>query len=106
MTKPLHPCPEPGCPVLVADGKCSAHTTARAKDPDQAKFYGSSRWQSIRKLIRRRDPVCKLCLRGAATNVDHIDGNWRNNDPSNLRGLCDPCDRRHSGSQHSEKRTK
>lgn len=24
----------------------------------------------------------------AATQVDHIDGNSRNNDPANLRGLC------------------
>lgn len=45
-----------------------------------------------------REPLCRMCkehgLVTAATEVDHIDGNSRNNDPDNLRSLCKPC---HSG---------
>jgi len=30
----------------------------------------------------------------AWTEVDHMDGNWRNDDPDNIRGLCRSCNAR------------
>lgn len=104
-TQPATPCAQPGCPVLVyGASRCAAHKVERRKDPEQARFYGSSRWQSIRSLIRHRDPLCVMCSREPSKIVDHIDGDWRNNDPSNLRGLCAACNASHTGRQHQGKR--
>jgi hypothetical protein len=37
--------------------------------------------------MQRDKGVCQVC--GApATEVDHIDGVWQHNDPSNLRSVC------------------
>lgn len=41
-----------------------------------------------------------ICRTNPSTNVDHIDGNWRNNERSNLRALCSECERTRTGRQH------
>ena len=106
--RPLRPCTHPGCPRLVARGACPEHERARQdqrrKDPEQARFYGSARWQAIRRMIRERDPICTVCQRRASTQVHHLDGRWDNNDPANLAGICGPCHASESGRQHRGKR--
>jgi 5-methylcytosine-specific restriction protein A len=56
------------------------------------------RWRKIRLAVLADEPLCRMCHeRGritAAQEVDHIDGNSRNNERDNLRPLCKPC---HSG---------
>ncbi|WP_369970429.1 HNH endonuclease signature motif containing protein [Stenotrophomonas rhizophila] len=41
------------------------------------------------------EPLCRACAAKsrvtAATDVDHIDGDDANNEPSNLQSLCHPC---------------
>lgn len=105
MAKPAHPCGQPGCPVLVhGRPHCPEHTVERKRDPEQARFYGSSRWQKLRAMVRRQQPLCQMCRNAPSAVVDHIDGNWRNNRMDNLRGLCSPCERSHTGRQHQKKR--
>lgn len=53
-------------------------------------------WPRIRARILARDPVCRICRRRPATEVDHIQ---RGDDhrPHNLRGVCSPCHASKSG---------
>ncbi len=55
------------------------------------KFYGTARWRRIRAAKLARDPVCEECRRELANEVDHVDGDNRNNAATNLRSLCRPC---------------
>jgi 5-methylcytosine-specific restriction endonuclease McrA len=73
------------------------------KDTAQAQFYGSTGWKRLREYVRGQEPVCQLCGRRPSTNVDHIDGDWRNNSRANLRALCTPCERSHTARQHGAK---
>lgn len=106
--RPMRPCAVASCPTLTRNPRCPAHTITREqrnpKDPAQAKFYGSAQWKKIRAIVKRRDPICKMCNRAPTTTVHHKDNNWRNNEPSNHEGACDPCHRAHSGAQHYKKR--
>ena len=98
-------CGEPGCPALVARGKCPAHASraaARLERPAYAlahRWYKSARWQRLRREVLYTEPLCRSCLaRGRKTptrEIDHIvkhDNNpgrfW---DRANLQGLCKPC---------------
>lgn len=96
----LRPCGEPGCPALVASGRCPAHQRERPKDPAQQKFYGSSRWQKLRALVKQQQPFCAGCQREMSATVDHINGDWNDNRRENLQGLCWPCHNAKSGGQH------
>jgi 5-methylcytosine-specific restriction endonuclease McrA len=58
----------------------------------------------LRAIVRHRDRMCVLCGLRPSTNVDHADGNWRNNDLANLRGLCSQCERSRTGRQHATQR--
>lgn len=46
-------------------------------------------------MILARDPVCTVCRRVVATQVDHITPKalGGTDDATNLRGICDPCHR-------------
>lgn len=106
MSRAPRICITPGCPNLVP---CPVHTVTqdqrREKDPEQARFYRSSRWTRLSKLVRAQEPICRLCERRPSTNVDHIDGDWRNNERANLRALCSSCERTRTGKQHRAKAT-
>lgn len=99
-------CTAPGCPNVVP---CEVHTVTqnerRAKDPEQRRFYDSARWKSLRSLVRKQEPMCRLCGEKRSTNVDHVDGDWRNNERANLRALCTDCEKRHTARQHRAKAT-
>lgn len=107
--RPMHPCGNPACATLVRNGpNCPAHTITREmrnpKDSAQAKFYGSTQWKAIRKAVKARDPICKMCHRRPSTTAHHKDNDWTNNDPSNHEGACTECHNKHSGAEHWKKR--
>jgi len=107
--KPTRPCRYPGCPNLTTEGSyCPEHTRLvnqqyekqrEIADPYRKKFYGSRRWQNLRKIVLNRDPVCAICGVKPATDVDHVDGDRDNNDPANLQGLCHECHSRKTAKQ-------
>lgn len=88
--RPKRPCSKPGCGALVTSGRCPAHRRPSRHE----RGYGAE-WQPIRERILTAEPFCRFCKEKgrvtAATDVDHIDGNSRNNDPRNLRPLCKSC---------------
>lgn len=103
-SRPKRPCAQPGCAELVSKGKCDRHrkqyerqrTARRRTNPNNTdSFYWSAYWRKIRAAKLRADPLCAGCLAvgrtTAATEVDHQDGNQRNNDPENLTSYCKPC---------------
>ena len=64
-----------------------------------AKKYGTVSNHVRRFLIERYGEKCSLCgwcvvnpyTGKVPVEVDHIDGNWQNNSPDNLRLLCPNC---------------
>ena len=62
----------------------------RQRDPQQNRFYASKRWANKRRRHLAAEPSCRHCGL-PAEHVDHIDGDWRNNDPTNYQALCASC---------------
>jgi 5-methylcytosine-specific restriction enzyme A len=97
------PCNAFGCRALVTGkvGYCAEHQNDARKQVDLRRASSTARgygyvWQTrIRPGALIREPLCRFCTDAGrttpATEVDHIDGNSRNNDPGNLRALCRPC---------------
>jgi 5-methylcytosine-specific restriction protein A len=77
---------------------CPKHLQATRKADDARRGTPEQRgydwtWRTkIRPAALAREPLCRFCsaegLVQAGEEVDHIDGNSRNNDPDNLRVLC------------------
>lgn len=62
-------------------------------------------WQRIRLAVLALNPLCLFCMdkgmRTVATEVDHIDGDARNNSNANLRPLCCSCHSRRTATDQS-----
>ena len=90
-------CAEPYCPNVIIDGperRCPEHARAggwaswTGGDPGA---YGSA-WRRARDQYIAAHPICETPgCRAPASEVHHLDGNPRNNDPSNHRALCVGC---------------
>jgi 5-methylcytosine-specific restriction endonuclease McrA len=47
------------------------------------------RWRQLRAAIIRRDGgICQVCGSDRRLEVHHLNGDWRNHDPENLRTVC------------------
>lgn len=108
MTRPAHPCAEPGCASLVrGNAYCGAcRVTREERNPKAAElraFYDSTRWKTIRAIVRRNQPICMECKRRPSQTVDHLNG-IEDNRLESLRALCWGCHNRKSGREHSVKR--
>lgn len=100
----LRPCPERGCPVLVATGRCAEHAKERTvrRGTRQERGYGTD-WERLRRWFKTQpqSALCRPCkakglIRAAGRDVDHIipfDGldDPLRLDPDNLQGICDDC---------------
>ena len=100
--RPPHPCSVPDCPALVSRGaRCPDHVRAQRREADSLRPSGSRRYPhawskpgGYREQHLHREPSCRFCRAGTQLEVDHIDGDSTNHNPSNLRTLCHSC---HSG---------
>ena len=81
--------------------RSSTHKTTKKKHPSEegrlsahARGYDAN-WRRLRRMVLNERPLCEDCsARGRAeeaTEVDHIDGNVRNLDGTNLKSLCKSC---------------
>lgn len=107
MRRAPRPCLHTACPELVTVGSyCKAHDRGydRRRPSSSVRGYDST-WRKIRSAKLNRDPFCYSCG-DPANEVDHIDGNARNNDPSNLRSACKPCHSRRTAREQGFARPK
>jgi len=121
-SSPTPLCPPPCLRRAVNGTKyCAEHqTTNRRIEHNRAydryrdnndpirKLYRTPRWQATRRIVLRRDILCRSCGHERATEVDHIlsarlvvdnFGVAEFYNPDRLQGLCHPC---HSSKTASE----
>lgn len=84
-------CPE--CHALMDASEFAKHRRAHFDSRrERPKAMSRLKWPQIRAQILERDGRrCVECLKTTALEVHHRDGDWRNNDPSNLIVLCNDC---------------
>ena len=73
------------------------------------KLYHSKRWQTTRKAVLARDPICKVCNARLSEQVDHIVPLSRGGDEwalEGLQGICGPCHQLKSGRESSRERNR
>ena len=101
--RPLSPCRRPGCGAVTRNpggycDKCADYGEAKRREREARKtaapFYLSTRWRNLRDWYIRQHPLCEICGRNPATEVDHIreirDGGAAM-DAANLQALCHAC---------------
>ena len=86
----------------ICTGACKGQASreydkGRANDPFKA-LRNTASWRALRKKIKLRDILCKVCGHRAVQEIDHIiaaaiwvargGSYW---DESNLQGLCKSC---------------
>ena len=81
------------------------------REVDNASFYNSKRWRSLRNYFIQLNPVCISCKRKGtikgASVVDHIVPITMGGSPidtKNLQSLCKKCHDSKSGKESAEKR--
>ena len=83
------------------------------REVDNASFYNSKRWRSLRNYYIQANPLCAQCKRDglitSAQCVDHIRpisiyGMGVATDIKNLQSLCNSCHAKKSGRESAEKR--
>lgn len=114
MARALKTCSTPGCPELVAAGRCSTHEqhADRRRGTRQQRGYGKAHTNRFRPGVLRKNPLCVCedqtrtathhhgpqCL-APSTVADHYPRDKRelqalgldDNDPQHGRGLCATC---------------
>lgn len=101
-TAALRPCTAPGCPQLVARGRCEVHARAAQQAYESTRVSSSARgynhnWRKLRLMVLREEPLCRTCseagLTVAATDVDHTIALRKGgtNERSNLVPMCHSC---------------
>ncbi len=110
-SRPRRPCRKQGCPCLVEGGGfCDTHLAEQRtrydreqRNPERAKFYGSTAWHQTRRIKLASDPVCSDCHKDLATDVDHVQplaDRWDLRlSLDNLRSLCHSCHSRRTATE-------
>jgi len=103
--KPLPGCKYPLCPNRADEGSsyCSKHKKQlEANRPTSTERGYNYRWQKVRKIYLRKNPLCVECLKEgrveSATVVDHIEPHRGDNEKfwneDNFQSLCESCHNR------------
>ena len=78
---------------------------------NNASFYNSKRWRSLRKFFIKKNPICVTCKRNneivSAKIVDHVKPISQGGSPidlKNLQSLCEKCHNRKSAIEGHERR--
>jgi 5-methylcytosine-specific restriction enzyme A len=74
----------------------NAHAAAEAT----AGVYKRKKWETTRRAVLARDPICKVCYDALSTEVDHIIPLTQGGEPyrlDGLQGICSPCHWRKTG---------
>jgi 5-methylcytosine-specific restriction protein A len=115
MPRAMRICTQPGCPDIVPNGRCAAHTRTadQARGTRQQRGYGVAHERRFRPGVLARDPLCVChdrdhghghdCL-APSTVADHWPRDKRelialgldDNDPQYGRGLCKACHDKHT----------
>ena len=81
------------------------------REVDNASFYNSKRWRSLRNYYIQMNPCCEQCKRDGTIKggfcVDHVKPITMGGSPvdiSNLQTLCSKCHAIKSGREGAEKR--
>lgn len=101
-TRIPRPCAHPRCPkTAMREGRCTEHASVYDNTRPCAAKRGYDRtWVKLRAQVLAENPVCERCP-APSREVDHIDGNSRNNERSNLRALCKSCHSRRTAAEQS-----
>ena len=104
--KAKHPCNAPGCGKATRERFCERHAH-RAKvvqdeprEKTKARGYGGQ-WRRRASMILNAEPVCRICQRMPATEVDHITPRRLGGEDTdeNLQGLCRSCHSRKTATE-------
>ena len=82
-----------GCGQAVR-GTCNKCRAVREKGRPSASARGyGAKWRKLRRHVLSLDPMCRVCKREIATEVDHINrkADGGSDDVENLQGLCYDC---------------
>jgi hypothetical protein len=100
LTMPNRPkafCNNSHCPNVADKGKrfCNKCKKENAKEKESPHELGYDRqWATVSKMVRRNEPICRMCKTKLAKHVDHIvplkEGGERLA-LSNLQPLCIEC---------------
>jgi 5-methylcytosine-specific restriction enzyme A len=98
---PIRLCLESRCPnPATARGRCDAHRKPIERERSRRRreatrgTYKRKKWETIRRLVLFRDPICKVCDNALSTEVDHIIPLAQGGEPyrlDGLRGICSPA---------------
>ena len=70
-------------------------------------FYATARWHRVRKIQLALHPLCAICRKRAATQVDHIvplEAGGEKYDQDNLRSVCAGCHSRITNAAHNPRK--
>jgi 5-methylcytosine-specific restriction enzyme A len=100
---PRRACASPRCPGLAERGVYCPACIEAGRSPERkawrtsagsasSRGYGST-WRRLRAIVLGRNPICVLCGRAPATEVDHRVPKAQQgpDDLANLQAVCGPC---------------
>lgn len=80
---------------LAAHGpNCPARPRPADRRPDSTRRGYDATWELLSRMVRREEPVCRICQAAVATEVDHIiplRAGGPRLERGNLQALCHQC---------------
>ena len=108
-------CSESGCPNFARpkSSRCDAHAREYERERSRRRreatkgSYKRKLWQTTRRKVLSRDPICKSCGKRLSEEVDHVlplaEDDSRPYALEGLQGLCSACHRAKTARENSER---